>query len=115
MRWTAIGLCLAVFSAMPAMAQDLNVLDRHLEHQRWQRLQDHQTRSRTMQAKNPNLAKASGLPRCTEDHVPRAEYRRMEAEYGRKARAEGKAVANRWSQQQALQWEQRLKRQGVCR
>lgn len=115
MKWAGLALCLAAVAATPAMAQDMNTLDRHLEHQRWQRLQDHQNRSRTMKPKSPNAKKARGLARCTENHVPRAEYRRMKAEYDRKLRAEGKARAERWSRQQALQWEQRLKRQGVCR
>lgn len=115
MRWLGLALAVSVCSAMPAMAQDLNVLDRHLEHQRWQRLQDHQTRSRTMKARKPLSGQASGLARCTEDHVPRPDYRRMEAEYGRRLQADGKTSADRWSHQQRAHWLQRLKQQGVCR
>jgi hypothetical protein len=72
-------------------------------------------RSRMMKARKPGTGRVGTLPRCTQDHVPRAEYRRMEAEYGRKLKAEGKVSAHRLSQQQGLLWKQRLMRQGVCR
>lgn len=55
------------------------------------------------------------LPQCTENHVPRAEYRRMETEFGNRVRADGRASADRWSRQQSDAWYQRLRSQGVCR
>lgn len=55
------------------------------------------------------------LPRCTEDFVPRADYRRMETQYQQIVVAEGKQYADRWSQQQANAWYRRLQQQGVFR
>lgn len=65
--------------------------------------------------KNRNARDQRALSRCTEDLVPRAEYRRMETQYRQKVVAEGKQSADRWSQQQASVWHRRLQRQGVCR
>jgi len=102
--------------AATARAQDLNTLDRHLEQQQWQRLQDHQNQSRTMPArKGRPSARRQVLQACNEDHVPRPAYRRMKAEYQRKLQAEGKHQADQWSRAQAATWSERLKRQKVCR
>ena len=103
-------------TAVPATAQDLNTLDRHLEHQQWQRLQDHQNRSRTMPPRKGTVSpQRQKLQACSEAHVPKAAYRRMEAEYHRKVRAEGRRQADQWSRSQADAWYKRLKAQGVCR
>ncbi|KAA0970709.1 hypothetical protein FPY71_09490 [Aureimonas fodinaquatilis] len=98
-----------------AIAQDLNTLDRHLDSQRWNRLQDHQNQTRTMGPRSQQTRPSKNLAKCTENHVPRGDYRRMEAEYHKKRRAEGKRNADRWSRQQADAWYQRLKARGVCR
>lgn len=103
--------------AVPATAnaQDLNTLDRHLEQQQWQRLQDHQNRSRTMPPRKGRVpAQRQALQACNENHVPKPAYRRMEAEYQRRLQAEGKREADQWSRAQAGAWYKRLKQQRVC-
>lgn len=104
---------LGAFAAVPVHSYDTNALGRHLEHQQSVRVQNHQNRM-----KDPNYRKArqqQALPRCTEDFVPRAEYRSMETQYRQKVVAEGKQSADRWSKQQASAWHRRLQQQGVCR
>lgn len=106
----------AMVVAVPTIAQDLNTLNRHLEHQQWQRLQDHQNRSRSMPPrKRGSSAERPRLPACTQDHVPRSVYKQMEAEYHRKVRVDGKRLADQWSRSQADAWYERLKQQGICR
>lgn len=52
-----------IFCALATQAQDSSTLDRHLEHQQWQRLQDHQNQSRTMDPRDKKAAQASSKPR----------------------------------------------------
>ncbi len=95
-------------------AQDMNTLDRHLEHQQSTRVQDHQNRMRSAQNGAPK-SKSRTVPRCTEQHVPKADYERLKAQYRQMVATDGKPAADRWSQGQSAGWYQRLKRQGVCR
>ncbi|MGE4323171.1 MAG: hypothetical protein AB7E60_09105 [Sphingobium sp.] len=97
--------------------QDSNTLNRHLEHQQWQRVQDHQNRSRTMKARDRDAARdARQAPSraCSADALPAADRRRMEAEYVRRARADGKASADAWVREQGKQFRLKLAAQGVC-
>ncbi|WP_295042503.1 hypothetical protein [uncultured Paracoccus sp.] len=114
----AVAGCLV---SQPSVAFE-NALGLHLEHQRWQRLQDHQNRQRQQPAQRPEAepqqrqrVQQQALPRCTEDHVPRREYAKLEGIYGDILRQHGKRTADDWSRRQADAWYQALKRQGVCR
>lgn len=71
--------------------------------------------TRNTRENSRNDRRSSRLPECNESLVPPAEYRRLEAEYGRRVRVDGKPSADRWSEQQAAIWTQRLKQEGVCR
>lgn len=105
-----------IVPAVSAGAQDLNTLDRHLEQQSWQRLQDHQNRSRRMPPRKAAVPRQTNkLQACSEAHVPDAAYRQIEAEYRRKVKVEGRRQADQWSQSQADIWYKRLKQQRVCR
>jgi len=58
----------------------MNTLNRHLETQQWNRLQDHQNRNRTA----PPRQQRRGATDCSANALPAAERRRLEAEYGRR-------------------------------
>ena len=105
-------LIAAAVVSLPAHSQDMNVLQRHLEHQQSVRVQDHQNRMRS-----PDDARKARqtLPRCTENHVPKADYDRIKSQYDQKVLSEGRQSANQWSQQTANAWYNRLRQQGVCR
>lgn len=110
MRMIAPVLLAISTASLPADAQDLNTLDRHLQHQQSVRVQEHQNRMRA-----PDARAAKTLPRCTENHVPKADYRRIKARHDEIARAQGRQKAGQWAQQQADLWYKRLRQQGVCR
>ncbi len=105
------------FCAPAVQAQDSNTLDRHLEHQQWQRLQDHQNQSRSMKPRDRTAAQSSSKPQlqtCSADALPAADRRRLEADYVRRARADGKASADAWVREQGRQFRLKLIAQGVC-
>ncbi|MCW2365124.1 hypothetical protein M2333_002288 [Sphingobium sp. B11D3B] len=107
----------SIFCAPATQAQDSNTLDRHLEHQQWQRLQDHQNQSRTMSPGDKKAAQASSKPQlqtCSADALPAADRRHLEAEYVRRARADGKVSADAWVREQGKQFRLKLIAQGVC-
>lgn len=51
---------------------------------------------------------------CSADALPAADRRRMEAEYVRRARADGKASADAWVREQGIRFHQKLVADGVC-
>ncbi|MCW2365125.1 hypothetical protein M2341_000572 [Sphingobium sp. B7D2B] len=51
---------------------------------------------------------------CSADALPTADRRRMETEYVRRARSDGKASADVWVREQGMQFRQKLAAQGVC-
>lgn len=51
---------------------------------------------------------------CSADALPAADRRRMEAEYIRRARADGKASADAWVREQGKQFRLKLVAQGIC-
>lgn len=98
-------------------AQDGNTLNRHLEHQQWQRLQDHQNQTRRMNARTPAAAdtkRTTGAQSCSADALPAADLRQMEAEYVQRAKADGKASADAWVREQGKQFRLRLVAEGIC-
>ena len=110
MRIVMLAMSIAPIALSPAYSQDLGTLDRHLEHQQSVRVQEHQNRMRA-----PNGRPANVLARCTEHHVPKADYDRIRARHDQIARAQGKQAAGQWAQEQADAWYERLRRQRVCR
>lgn len=51
---------------------------------------------------------------CSADALPAAERRRMQIEYQRRLRADGKTSADAWVREQGRRFHQRLVAQGVC-
>ena len=56
----------------------------------------------------------SAATRCSADALPAAERRRLEQEYARRLKADGKPSADRWVAQQGQLFRARLVKQGVC-
>lgn len=52
---------------------------------------------------------------CSADALPVADRRRMETEYVRRARADGRASADAWVREQGMRFRQKLVADGVCR
>ena len=52
--------------------------------------------------------------RCSADALPVADRRRMEMEYTRRARADGKASADAWVREQGRRFHEKLVADGVC-
>lgn len=111
---TAIGAALAaglMLAPAPVPAQDLNTLQRHLEHQQAVRVQDHQNRMRqggpTRRAERDDRA-------CSADALPAADRRAMEGEYARRFRSDGRASADAWIREQGKRFHQQLVDDGVC-
>lgn len=100
--------------APPALAQDMNTLNRHLEHQQWQRVQDHQNRARTGGMKRKPPVSRSAKASCTADALPVARRRMLEAEYARRAASDGKASADAWIREEGMRFRRSLKAKGVC-
>lgn len=59
-------------------------------------------------------SKASKASACSADALPVADRRRMEIEYGRRLRADGKASADAWVHEQGRRFHQKLVADGVC-
>ena len=95
----------------PAVAQDMNVLDRHLQHQQSVRVQDHQNRMRMGDPPRRQQRDASG---CSADALPAEERRALETEYGRRFRSDGRASADAWIREQGRRFRQKLVEEGVC-
>ncbi|TBU94669.1 hypothetical protein [Phytopseudomonas dryadis] len=107
----------ALFSFIDrGMAYDMNTLDRHLDTQRWNRLQDHQNSQRTKPAprKNTPTNRKASKPACSADSMPPAERRRMEAQARRIMQREGQAAAVAYARKQGMAYHQKLKKQGIC-
>lgn len=51
---------------------------------------------------------------CSADAMPAADKRRIQAEYMRISRSEGRLAAERYARQQGLEFRQKLVAQGVC-
>ena len=51
---------------------------------------------------------------CSADALPIAERRRMQAEYQRRLRADGKSSADAWVKEQGRRFRERLVAEGVC-
>lgn len=51
---------------------------------------------------------------CSADALPLAERRRMQIEYQRRVRADGKASADAWVREQGRRFRQKLVAEGVC-
>jgi hypothetical protein len=51
---------------------------------------------------------------CSADALPIAERRRMQAEYQRRLRADGKSSADAWVNEQGRRFRERLAAEGVC-
>lgn len=51
---------------------------------------------------------------CSVDALPAADRRRMEAEYMRRASADGKASADAWVREQGIRFHKKLVAEGVC-
>lgn len=51
---------------------------------------------------------------CSADALPAEDRRRMEAEYMRRARADGRASADAWVREQGIRFRQQLIAEGVC-
>jgi len=51
---------------------------------------------------------------CSADALPAAERRRMQIEYQRRVRADGKTSADAWVKEQARRFHQQLVAEGVC-
>ena len=98
-------------------AQDANTLDRHLQHQQWQRVQDHQNQTRRMSPRERtgrDSVRDSSSELCSADALPAEERRRMEAEYVRRVGEDGKASADAWVREQGRQFRLRLVAAGTC-
>ncbi len=93
MKAYAIFLVASVIVTPASQAQDLNTLERHLDHQQSTRVQDHQTRMRSgPERKRTVRHKDRLLPTCTERHVPSAAYARLQAQYRQIARTRASAM-----------------------
>ncbi len=112
MRAFAMAAGMALLLVAPAGAQDMNTLNRHLEHQQWQRLQDHQNRARSQRPRSGERSRAR--PRCSADSLPSAERRRLEREYARRLQAEGRASADRWIRGEGMRYRCQLEARGIC-
>lgn len=51
---------------------------------------------------------------CSADAVPVADRRRIESEYARRARVDGKASADIWVREEGLRYRMKMVKQGVC-
>ncbi len=112
---SVVGLPLvAVLLSTGVLAQDSNTLNRHLEHQQWQRLQDHQMESRKMDVRRQKTAVRAQSQACSADALPAADRRRMEADYMRRLRADGKASADAWVREQGRKFRLKLVAEGIC-
>ena len=109
-----LAIVMAGLIAAPVAAQDLNTLDRHLQHQQWQRVQEHQNRMRAPDPKKKPRARASRVSSCSPDAMPAAEKRALNAEYARRAKSDGKARADAWVRVEGIRFHQRLVADGVC-
>lgn len=59
-------------------------------------------------------AKSPKAKSCSADALPAADRRRMETEYVRRAKSDGKASADAWVREQGIRFHQQLVAQGVC-
>lgn len=58
--------------------------------------------------------KARSASKCSADALPAADRKRMEAEYMRRLRADGKASADAWVREQGRRFHMKLVADGVC-
>ncbi len=114
MRAFIVAAGIGLLLMAPAGAQDLNTLNRHLEHQQWQRSQDHQNRARSQRPGPRSGENRTVRPRCSADALPPAERRRLEIEYARRARAEGRASADLWIRGEGQRFRRDLEARGLC-
>ncbi len=95
-------------------AYDTNTLDRHLDSQRWNRLQDHQNRKRMGPNRKVQKRQQATRPRCSADSMPRAERQRIEARAMRIMRSEGREAAVAYARKEGMAYRKKLQRQGIC-
>ena len=71
---------------------------------------------REMRAKNKKRSSSANnaYPQCSADALPAADRARMEAEYTRRARTDGKASADAWVRQEGIRFHARLVKEGKC-
>lgn len=67
--------------------------------------------SRQQKARKPVRTQAVG---CSADAMPASEKRRIEVEYGRIARSQGRAAANSYGREQGALFREKLVAQGIC-
>lgn len=73
---------------------------------------DHYDETHGINDEDERAKAASGA--CSADALPAADRRRMETEYFRRARADGKASADAWVREQGMRFRQQLVAKGVC-
>lgn len=116
----AAGVWILIGSPVPVGAYDLNTLDRHLDTQQQNRIQDHQNHMRSQQRPNQPRPKgqrprAEQRPfRCSADALSQGERRELIAKGREIERRYGKAAAEEYGRRKGREFYQRLKRQGVC-
>lgn len=107
----------AITVASPAMAQsmiDVPIWSNGILGQQAMRSTfDHYDETHGIQAED-DRASASSSAGCSADALPAADRRRMEAEYVRRARTDGRSSADAWVREQGIRFRQQLVAQGVC-
>ncbi|MFC4255030.1 hypothetical protein GRI97_06305 [Altererythrobacter xixiisoli] len=116
MRNCLFGLALAMTAAGALQAQEVSVPSvttaspggyanpLQLDTDRYQREQRGNNRSE----------RRAQTRECSADALPAADRQRMEAEYARRFRSDGKASADAWVREQGKQFHLRLVAEGVC-
>lgn len=62
-----------------------------------------------------SLPASAAAPRgCNTHSLPAAEKHRLQTEYARRHRADGKTSADLWAKEQGMRYRKTLERQGVC-
>lgn len=102
-----------VSSTLPATAQDLGVLDRHLQHQQQTRVQDHQNRMRSGPV-NRRAQPTAADRQCSAEALPSADRTRIEVRYREIERRDGRAAAQDYVREQGRLFADRLVADGVC-
>lgn len=113
----SVTLVTALTLLMPAAnawGYDTNTLDRHLDSQRWNRLQDHQNRKRMGPKRTIRKRQQAAQPRCSADSMPRAERQRIEARTMRIMRRDGREAAVAYARKEGMAYRKKLQRQGIC-
>lgn len=110
---TAAAFATLAASPLPVMAQDLGVLDRHLQHQQQTRVQDHQNRMRSGPV-SPRAQTSTTHRQCSADALPASERARMETRYREIERRDGRSAAQAYVREQGRLFADRLVADGIC-